>query len=106
MSVTAHKLCRGLEYSERQSRTRQLGARPTLQDVLVERGDVSPDDMFKEVTLQNFENAKLADLLQGLGYANEDILLRAAAEHSNLRIVDLSIDPPTAACCRLWSRPP
>lgn len=68
---------------------------PRVQDVLIERGDVSPDDMFKAVALQNFENAKLTDLLQGLGYAKEDVILRAASDQSGLRIVDLSIDPPS-----------
>ena len=68
---------------------------PTLKDILVKRGDVSPDDMFKAVALQGFENAKLSDLLQGLGYAKEGVILRAAAEQSNLAIVDLTIDPPS-----------
>ena len=40
------------------------GKTPSLQDVLVDRGDVSPDEMFKAVTLQRFENTKLSDLLQ------------------------------------------
>ncbi|WGI20544.1 glycosyltransferase family 2 protein [Amylibacter sp. IMCC11727] len=77
------------------NRPRRGPAQPTLKDILVARGDVSPDDMFKAVALQSFENAKLSDLLQGLGYAKEDVILRAASEQSNLAIVDLAIDPPS-----------
>lgn len=70
------------------------GKTPSLQDVLVDRGDVSPDEMFKAVTLQRFENTKLSDLLQGLGYATEDVILRATSEQSGMPIVDLMIDRP------------
>ncbi len=71
------------------------GKTPSLQDVLVTRGDVSPDEMFKAVALQQFENTKLSDLLQGLGYATEDVILRAASEQTGMPIVDLMIDPPS-----------
>ena len=79
------------------------GKSPSLQDVLVKRGDVSPDEMFKAVALQRFENTSLSDLLQGLGYATEDVILRAASEQTGMPIVDLLIDPPSEVVRQNWT---
>jgi cellulose synthase/poly-beta-1,6-N-acetylglucosamine synthase-like glycosyltransferase len=76
-------------------RKSRLSGRDRIQDILVRKGAVSPEDMFKAIALQSHENVRLSEMLQGLGYADEDMLLAAASEQTALPIVDLYLDPPT-----------
>lgn len=65
-----------------------------FQDLLVERGQLSPGDLFRAIALQHRENGTLGDLLQGLGMASEATVLDAMAASTGLPLVDLARQPP------------
>lgn len=66
-----------------------------FQDLLVERGQLSPDELFRAIALQHRENLTLGAILQGRGVVGEETVLQAQAAAEGLAYVDLSGCEPT-----------
>lgn len=66
-----------------------------FQDVLVEQGDVTPDDLFRAIALQHRQKASLSEILQRLGIASEEKVLGAQAQAAAMPVVDLLRQPPS-----------
>ncbi|MEM7440362.1 MAG: glycosyltransferase family 2 protein [Pseudomonadota bacterium] len=66
-----------------------------FEDLLVERGDVSADELFRAIVLQHRGKAPLSELLQSMGLASEEDVLGAKAEVATIPVVDLLRQPPS-----------
>lgn len=64
-----------------------------FQDVLLERGEISPDALFRAIALQQREKIPLSEMLLRLGLTTQEALLDAWAEASDLPRVDLREGP-------------
>ena len=67
-----------------------------LGNLLVNKGILDPGDLLKALTLQQFEELRIGEMLTGLGFATEDAVLHALAEQQGLPVVDLQKAPPQA----------
>jgi len=91
MSLTAPYLDR--EYPEKIP-PRRNEAR--IGDILMESGHLDAGDLLKALTLQQHEDLRLGEMLQGLGYSNETSILAALGEQSALPVIDIERDPPAS----------
>ncbi|MCP5088764.1 MAG: glycosyltransferase [Rhodobacteraceae bacterium] len=62
---------------------------------MLESGQIEPGDLFKALVLQQHEDLRLGEMLQGMGLVSERAVLDALSEQSALPVVDLVQDPPT-----------
>src|SRR5437870_2480725 len=65
-------------------------ARGDFTDVLVKKGILGPDQISEAKALQAQTGAKLQDAIVKLGYATQDDIMKAIAEYSGLKSVDLT----------------
>src|SRR3981081_4426427 len=65
-------------------------ARGDFTDILVKRGVLGPDQLAEAKTLQQQTGAKIEDALIKLGYATQDDIMSARAEHSGIQSVNLT----------------
>lgn len=72
-------------------------ARGDFTDVLVKKGILGPDQIAEAKALQAQTGAKLQDAIVKLGYATQEDIMNAIAEHSGLKSVNLTdmTIPPT-----------
>ena len=57
-------------------------------------GQLDAGDLLKALTLQQQEDLRLGEMLQGLGFSTETAVLAALGEQSALPVIDLNTDPP------------
>lgn len=65
-------------------------ARGDFTDILVKRGQISPDQVVEALGLQKQSGAKLQDAIIKLGYATLKDVMSAFAEFHNMQFVDLT----------------
>jgi type IV pilus assembly protein PilB len=65
-------------------------ARGDFTDILVKRGILGPDQLNEAKTLQQQTGAKIQDALIKLGYATQEDIMSAVAEHSGMQSVNLT----------------
>ncbi len=65
-------------------------AQNDFTDILVKRGILGPDQLQEARGLQQQTGAKLPDVLVKLGYATQDDIMQAVAEHAGMQSVNLS----------------
>src|ERR1700720_660593 len=72
-------------------------ARGDFTDVLIKKGILGPDQITEAKALQAQTGAKLQDAIVKLGYATQEDVMNAIAEHSGLKSVNLTdmTIPPT-----------
>ena len=65
-------------------------SRGDFTDVLVKKGLLSPDQLAEAKTLQQQTGAKIQDAIVKLGYATQDDIMAAIAEHSGMQSINLA----------------
>jgi type IV pilus assembly protein PilB len=70
--------------------TEGAGPEPALAKVLVESGQVTPEEMQAALREANATGRKLGEILSELGLVTEEDLIRAMAEEAGLEFVDLN----------------
>jgi type IV pilus assembly protein PilB len=65
-------------------------ARGDFTDILIKKGILGPDQIAEAKTLQQQTGAKLQDAIVKLGYASQEDIMNAIAEHSGLKSVNLT----------------
>src|SRR5438132_452304 len=72
-------------------------ARGDFTDILIKKGILGPDQITEAKALQAQTGAKLQDAIVKLGYATQEDIMNAIAEHSGLKSVNLTdmTIPPT-----------
>jgi type IV pilus assembly protein PilB len=65
-------------------------ARGDFTDILVKRGVLGPDQIGEAKTLQQQTGAKMQDAIIKLGYATQEDIMSAVAEHSGMQSVHLT----------------
>lgn len=68
--------------------------RKPLGAILVERGDLHPEDLARAIALQLREDARFGDILLAQGMVTSEALYAALAEQYNTIIADLVSEPP------------
>lgn len=69
------------------------GKAPGLGGLLLERGEITGDDLTHAITLQTRERAPLGDILVARGAASQRSVSAALATQNSLRLVDLDREP-------------
>ena len=65
-------------------------ARGEFTDILIKKGILGPDQIAEARALQQQTGAKLQDAIVKLGYATQEDIMNAIAEHSGLKSVNLT----------------
>ncbi len=69
-------------------------ARTPLGQILVEQGDLSPEDLARVITVQAREDARFGDILLANSMVTPQRLYAALARQYNTVVADLASDPP------------
>jgi hypothetical protein len=78
----------------RHSRFQRPRQRRPLGEILVERGDLHPDDLVRAIALQLREEARFGDILLAQGMVSSEALHSALAEQFGTIVADLVAEPP------------
>lgn len=72
-----------------------------IGDILMQGGQLDAGDLLKALALQQHEDLRLGEMLQGLGFSTETAVMAALGKQSALPVIDLNTDPPARVLANL-----